>query len=485
MLRRLLLAACAAVSLLVAVASPAMASKTQLSVFQDDRMLLQSGAATRNATLDEAAALGADVIHSVVVWRRIAPQPSAKRRPASFDAANPAAYRAAAWAPYDELVRGAAARGMRVLFSPSGPIPSWASGCPGKDKVRRTCKPNPTHFLRFVQALATRYSGSYQGLPRVGLWSVWNEPNQGSWLSPQYVRRRGRTVPTGPAIYRTLVRATAKALKSTGHASDQLLFGETAPLGRTTGALSHRPTPPGAFLRGVLCLDRRADGCRGPFPKLPVTGVSHHPYSRGGSQPPTARGSSKEITLASRSRLSAIVDSAARKGRVRKKLPIWYTEFGFQTNPPDSLFGVPLDRQATWINQADWMAWKDPRVRSVAQYELRDEPRLAAFQTGLRFGNGRAKPSLAAYRLPIWVTRAPGGKVRVWGQARAAGAGEPIQVQSGAGSSFATVAAPATQNAAGYFVVTLPSGGKKQWRLRWAPAGRPAVVSRVASVARR
>jgi hypothetical protein len=484
MLRRLLLAACAALSLL-ALASPAMASKTQLSVFQDDRLLLQSGGAMRNATLDEAASLGVDVIHSVVVWRRLAPSPASKRRPANFDATNPAAYRAAAWAPYDELVRGAAARGMRVLFSPSGPIPSWASGCPGTDKVRRTCRPNPTHFLRFVQALATRYSGSYNGLPRVDLWSVWNEPNQGSWLAPQYVRRGGRTIPTAPAIYRTLVRATAKALKATGHGSDQLLFGETAPLGRTTGSLARRPMAPGAFLRGVLCLDRRAEGCRGPFPRLPVTGVSHHPYSRGGSQPPTARGGSTEITIASRSRLSTIVDSAARKGRLRRNLPIWYTEFGFQTNPPDSLFGVDLAKQATWINQADWMAWNDPRVRSVAQYELRDEPRLAAFQTGLRFLNGRAKPSLAAYRLPIWVTRSSGGKVRVWGQVRPAGAGESVQVQSGSGSTFATVATATTQNAAGYFVATLPSGGKKKWRLRWAPAGRPAVVSRVAAVARR
>jgi hypothetical protein len=485
MLRRLLLAACAALPILVATASPAAASRTQLSVFQDDQLLVTAPHGTREAALDEIAALGADVIHTVVNWRRIAPSPTSKRRPANFNAADPAAYRPLAWAQYDALVRGAAARGMRVLMSPSGPIPSWASGCKGSDKVRRTCRPNPTHFMRFVEALATRYSGSYGGLPRVDLWSVWNEPNQGSWLKPQYVRRGGRTIPTAPAIYRTLVRATGKALKATGHGRDQLLFGETAPLGRTTGSLAGRPMAPGAFLRGVLCLDRRADGCRGPFPRLPVTGISHHPYSRGGSQPPSARGGRTEITIASRSRLTSIVDAAARKGRVRKRLPVWYTEFGFQTNPPDSIFGVPLDRQATWLNQADWMAWKDARVRAVAQYELRDERNLASFQTGLRFASGRVKPSMAAYRLPIWVTRAAGGKVRVWGQVRPAGAGQPVQVQSGSGSSFATVATATTVNAAGYLDVKVPAGGKKLWRLRWAPAGRSAVVSRVARVARR
>jgi hypothetical protein len=49
------------------------------------------------------------------------------------------------------------------------------------------------------------------------------------------------------------------------------------------------------------------------------------------------------------------------------------------------------------------MAWRNPRIRSVAQYELFDERALGAFQTGLRFASGRPKPSLAAYRLPIWV----------------------------------------------------------------------------------
>lgn len=486
MLRRLLLAACAALSLAVAVASPAAASRTQLSVFQDDRLLVHSGDAARNQALDEVAALGADVIHSVVTWRSIAPAPSAKRRPRNFNGTDPASYRAAGWAPYDALVRGATARGMRVLLSPSGKIPNWASMCSGKDKLRGTCSPNPNWYLRFVQALGTRYSGTYAGLPRVSLWSVWNEPNQGSWLSPQYVRRGGRTIPTGPGIYRNLVRAAAKGLRNSGHGSDQLLFGETAPLGRVTGTLARRPMAPGAFLRGVLCLDRRAQGCSGPFGRLPVTGVAHHPYSRGGSQPPTARGGSTEITLASRSRLSGIIDSAARRGRLRKRLPIWYTEFGFQTNPPDRIFGVPLDRQATWLNQADWMAWKDPRVRSVAQYELRDELRLSAFQTGLRFFRGGAKPSLDAYRLPIWVTRAAGGKVRVWGQVRPAGAGAQVQIQSApSGTAFSTVATVATSNASGYLLTTLPAGGARLWRLRWAPAGGPARVSRVARVARR
>src|SRR4051794_21064281 len=131
MLRRLLLAACAALPIFVVAAAPAAASRTQLSVFQDDRLLVGGNQATRDAALDEIDGLGADVVHVVVVWRKVAPAPTSKRRPANFDATNPAAYRSDNWAPYDAIVRGAAARGMRVLLSPSGPIPTWASGCPG------------------------------------------------------------------------------------------------------------------------------------------------------------------------------------------------------------------------------------------------------------------------------------------------------------------------------------------------------------------
>src|SRR5213078_5312089 len=98
-----------------------------------------------------------------------------------------------------------------------------------------------------------------------------------------------------------------------------------------------RPTPPGEFLRGVLCIDSRGRAlrsrsldCRGGFGgRLAVTGVAHHPYTRGGSQPPTSRGSSTEITISSISRLKTIMREAAARRRIPSRLPIEYTEFGF------------------------------------------------------------------------------------------------------------------------------------------------------------
>jgi len=40
-------------------------------------------------------------------------------------------------------------------------------------------------------------------------WAIWNEPNVGSWLTPQYIRRGGRLIANSAIRYRRLVRAAA------------------------------------------------------------------------------------------------------------------------------------------------------------------------------------------------------------------------------------------------------------------------------------
>ena len=53
-------------------------------------------------------------------------------------------------------------------------------------------KPSPSAYGQFVQAVATRYTGHFiptgnsPPLPRVQFWEVWNEPNWGSSLAPQF-----------------------------------------------------------------------------------------------------------------------------------------------------------------------------------------------------------------------------------------------------------------------------------------------------------
>jgi hypothetical protein len=367
------------------------------------------------------------------------------------------------------------------------------------------CKPNAKLYGGFVQALATRYSGSYadenQGggvLPRVDRWSLWNEPNQPGWLNPQYVKVRGRAHLWAADRYRSLAAAGVRGLRAAGHGSDHILLGETAPIGRTTGTLAKRASPPVPFISELFCLGSdgrklrgsalKAAGCKG-FKRLRVNGFAHHPYTKGGSQPPLGRTLSTEITIATPSRLRRLLDRGGRAGLVPRKLPVWYTEFGYQTNPPDRLFGVSPSAQAEYLNQADYLAARDKRVKSVAQYKLVDEQDQASFQTGLeRYGTLRHKPAYAAYQLPIWAVRR-GGSVAVYGQVRPAPASsvETVALQNApkAGGAWTTVKVVTVKSVTGQFT-TRTKAKKGFWRLRWTPAaGGAAKTSRVARAGKR
>jgi hypothetical protein len=474
------LAALLVAGLALAAAPAAHASRNQESIIEDEHEMLNSGPVARAHALDDAVALGADTIRVLVVWRGFAPAPNSTHRP-SFDATNSFAYPQNMFAELDDLIGQARVRGLQVLLTPTGFIPSWASHCKSS---RSTCRPDANQFGQFVEALGRRY-------PTVHRWSLWNEPNQPGWLSPQYVAHGRARVPAAADIYRGLARAGVAALHASGHGGDQILLGETAPIGRKAGHLARIPVPPEPFIRELLCIDARGHklrgatarsrGCSG-FKKLAVTGYAHHPYTRGGSQPPLSATNAGEITIANAGRLKRVLDQGARAGRVPRHLAIYYTENGWQTNPPDHIFGVSLARQAEYINQADWISYRDQRVRSVAQYQIFDDPSLAQFQSGLRFANGKKKPAYGAYRLPIWVVRR-GGKVTVYGQARPAAdraAGTvAIQRARNAHSAFATVRTVADGTLKGQFSVTF-AVKRGVWRLAWS-----GLTSRVAQEASR
>jgi hypothetical protein len=483
----------------------AQASAGQESLVEDERRLLHSGAGARDAALDDAVALGADGVRAIVRWRDVAPAPNAVRRPRGFRPADPAAYPSARWDALDDLVRGTRSRGLSLLLSPSTPVPAWASRCGGPPARRRLCAPDAREYGRFLRALGRRYSGAHrdenQGrgvLPRVSRWSFGNEPNQATWLRPQFARRGGIVYPAAAVVYREMARVGIRALRATGHGGDQRLLGETSPIGRTTGPLSRRSVPPATFVRTLLCIDARGRalhgraarvrGCRRAG-RLGVTGFAHHPYAQGGSRAPTYRGDpATEITLASRGRLARLLDAGARRGRLPARLPIHFTEHGVQTNPPDMTLGVPLARQAAYVNQADWIAHRDPRVRTVAQYKLVDDPIVSGFQSGLRFSDGRPKPAYDAYRLPLWITPNGAARLRVYGQVRplAAGAAARVELQNAplAGGEFTTVVTLLVRSGNNAFVRTVPRF-EGRFRLRWTPPGGGAPLhSRVALIAR-
>jgi hypothetical protein len=478
-------------------ASPAAASPNQESIFQDDGLLLD-GAAQRDATLDELRDLGAESVRAFVYWSTVAPESTSTQRPPGFDATDPAAYPADLWSRFDGLVRAAQARGLSVILTPTTPAPAWASECGGSVASRQSCRPDPAEFGEFLQALGTRYSGGYDAgsgaLPRVGRWGLVNEPNVGRWLTPQFVRRGGRLVPASPARYRRLAAAAIAGLRATGHATDQILLGETAPIGNTTGPISKRPVATATFWRNLLCLDRSGRALRGRAaveqectrpPRLLATAIAHHPYVRGGSRAPHTRPRPDEVTIANPSRLLTIINQGARLGRLPGNLPLYYTEFGFQTDPPDRALGVSLRHQAEYLNQSDWMAYGQRRVQGIAQYLLRDDIGNGGFQSGLKFADGRVKPAYGAYRFPIWVIRR-GVSVTVFGQVRhaAEGASGNVRVQVRLpGKDWATYRTVKPDRKG--FVLTRLWSKRGRWRLVWQPDGGQPDISRIATEATR
>jgi hypothetical protein len=116
-------------------------------------------------TLSTFRALGVRMVRVIVVWAQIAPNFTARTTPQGFDASDPAAYPAANWGPYDQMVRLAADDGIALDFTLSGGAPRWAEG-PGipraaVDNQFWAWRPSARAFGQFVRAIGTRYSGTY------------------------------------------------------------------------------------------------------------------------------------------------------------------------------------------------------------------------------------------------------------------------------------------------------------------------------------
>lgn len=485
-------------------AAPAHASGTQESLFQDDDRLLHATPQESDATLQELRELGVDRIRLSVIWRNFAPGRDSATRPA-FDGADPAAYPAAEFDPLDHVMRMSRRLGIEVLLNVRGDAPDWAMPPrPRRFAGRRAYKPDTAAFHEFVAMMGRRYDGTYpdenQGraaLPRASAWSIWNEPNWSGHLQPQTVRDAKRRLKAiAPLHYRKLYRASVHALRATGHGDDLILMGETAPVGNTkAGELSHiRPID---FLRGLFCLDgrnrplskRRAvrAGCdferRGP---LHATGYAHHPYSV--TAPPASPSADPRFaTLADSDRLEAVLDAAAAAGRIPANLPLWYTEFGYQTAPPDPFRGISLEQQARWLVDAEQLTSADPRVAGLTQFLLRDdEPRTifpegdarrwGTYQTGLQFDDGRPKPALGTYRLPLRATPQPDGTVALWGMVRPGGGEERIRIEfrPAGEAAWQTLAERTITQPRGYWSERAPASGPGVYRFEWLRPAAPA-----------
>ncbi len=448
---RLLVAVGASVLLLPP--GSAIASRSMWSVFEDHTALVRTTPAERQRTLEEIRLrMGADTLRVEVKWNEVAPQPSARTRP-GFDASNPAAY--PGFFPYDDLITRARALGLRVIVTITGDAPRWATaGARGRSFRTANWKVSAREYGRFATAVARRYSGRFAGLPAVRYFTLWNEPNHRNFLKP---------VSQAPRLYRNMVDAALPLVRRHGSGGVRVLVGELAPVGRAPIAMG-----PKEFFRKWLCLDRRlrrtrrGSGCR-KFKQIKAQGFAHHPYG------PTSRVPRKRdvINMLAIRTLGAYLDRARRAKRFSRRLGIYNTEFGLQSNPPDRFVSTSLARQAALINEKEEYAYRYSRLKSHSQYLLFDDParrgslrvKWSGFQTGLRFASGRAKPSYNAYRFPIVVKKRRRG-VYVWGRVRPGTGRRYVRIQR-RGGSFG----PRTKTSArGYFGVQRRVSGRYRFK---------------------
>ncbi|MCU1500162.1 MAG: hypothetical protein JWM47_4115, partial [Acidimicrobiales bacterium] len=199
------------------------------------------------------------------------------------------------------------------------------------------------------------------------------------------------------------------------------------------------------------------------------TGFSHHPYELTFS-PSTKPPEPSFYTMANLKGLSHTLRFAyLRYGRhvPSTGVPLYLSEYGYQTNPPDRI-GVSPAKQADYLAEAEYLAWRDPAVRAFSQYLLNDNgaPISKTFQTGLLYADGKPKPAYQGYKLPIWLPKHHGRSVTVWGLVRPAPNGTApavtIEFRRNGAKRYATLATPKASAARGYVYtkVRVPGSGR-------------------------
>jgi hypothetical protein len=151
---------------------------------------------------------------------------------------------------------------------------------------------------------------------------------------------------------------------------------------------------------------------------------------------------------------------------------------------------LPLSLGPAYENWAEYLTWRNPRLRSWDHYLLVDPPASgpSKFVTGLEFADGAPKPTFAAFRMPIYlpVTDQRGGDLEVWGCARPANyAPRPqhvdIQLQAGSDGAFSTVRSVPLGSSC-YFDVRVHFRASGNVRLAWSYPHGPTIHSRLVAI---
>jgi hypothetical protein len=264
---------------------------------------------------------------------------------------------------------------------------------------------------------------------------------------------------------------------------------------------------PVTFMQSLYCLDSHfhqlrgkpasqqgcptnASGSRSFRSKNPglfgASGISDHPYSRW--YPPN---SEQYVTCqtglcASMGDINDLVNAVSSVQRAygsTRRIPIYSTEYGYQTSPPKlgydrkyQAHNVSQTTAAMYLNWAEYLSYRNSQVASYDQYLLADYVKptrdndYGGFASGLEMWNGQQKATYAAFRLPLYLPQTTASsasqQLEVWGCARPAyfaakdggGTSQTVEIQFAPKGShtFTNVQMVTITNPEGYFDVHIP-----------------------------
>jgi hypothetical protein len=391
-------------ALALAAALPANASTGARYGIQDDAWLMY-GPGTLASRVTTLKGLGVGIVRFTVRWDQVAPTKPADAR----DPEDPA-YR---WGAYGDAVDELRAQGIPVLVTLWG-SPRWANGDGMPSRLPLSGLGN------FAAAAAARF-------PSVHLWTIWNEPNS-----------RTFSIPVSPLAYVRRVLNPAYAALHAASRSNLVAGGVTSP----------RKTPSGmsplAFMQGMHAAHARLDA------------YAQNPYPVGRGETPFHGTCANCFTMASLPEIRADVT------RYFGGKPLWLTEYGYQTNPPDRLLGVSYGAQARFIGEGALRVWQQPGATILIQFLMRDEPSLGGWQSGLFTVRGAAKPSYHAFALPLAEVSRRGSRTVLWGEVRPGSGARQYVLQRAVGGGWRAVGATSKTARNGAFLrsIALPPGAR-------------------------
>jgi len=208
--------------------------------------------------------------------------------------------------------------------------------------------------------------------------AIWTEPNSSTFWQPQQ---------GAAAAYEALLATCWDVLHAVRPAAN--VIATSAPHAR-----------PGDW---YLAIGKayRASGRTAPI----VDTVGHNAYPNTSAEQVGARHKRGSIDEGDLGRLTGVLKRAFGTAP-----PVWYLEDGFQTTGGPSLLysGSENERhpvsesdQATQLAAAVRLAYCQPGVTGFFNFELRDDPSLAGWQSGLLRPDWSAKPAFAAYQQAI------------------------------------------------------------------------------------